>query len=128
MIAATDRVSLDIAADPRARTSTGRERRVTAIVTAGLLAIAIAACGGTHGDTYARATDAQQGCCEHLAGDARTSCLSAIVRIEDAQVAHTSANQSTYACVTDYFTCDPTSGHATTTSAQAQLECIQDLH
>ena len=36
-------------------------------------------------------------------------------------------NQSTFACVVDHFTCDPTTGHATKDSAQAQLECIQDL-
>jgi hypothetical protein len=104
-------------------------RRAFTLAVIGTIGIAAAACGGgRHGDTYARATDVQQQCCEHVAGDARTSCLSGIVRVDDPQVAHTSANQSTYGCVTEYFSCDATTGHATTSSAQAQLECIQDLH
>src|SRR5262249_9802206 len=94
-----------------------------------LLFSVLAACGGGSGhkqDTYARATDAQQTCCEHLQGDPRASCLQQIVRVEDfAQ--KSSVNQSTYGCVVDHFTCDPATGHATKDSAQAQIDCIQDL-
>jgi hypothetical protein len=91
-------------------------------------ALTLAACGGGHhGDTYARATDVQQQCCEHLAGDVRSTCLRDIVRVDDASVARSDANQSTYACVTEHFACDPATGHATKASAQAQLDCIQDL-
>ena len=95
-----------------------------------LLAASLAACGGgssSKGDTYTRATDVQGKCCEHLAGEGRTQCLQQVVRIDDAGVAKSSINQQTYACVVDHFTCDPESGKPTQESAQAQLECIQEL-
>jgi hypothetical protein len=89
--------------------------------------IVLAACGGGHrGDTYAKATNAEQECCEHLQGDPRAACLQKIVRIDDAAKS-SSTNQSTYACVSEHFTCDASTGHATHESAQAQIDCIQDL-
>lgn len=93
------------------------------------LALALPACGGgdKHRDTYARATDVQGQCCEHLQGAGRDQCLQQVIRIDDPQVAQTSVNQATYACVVDHFTCDPATGRPTPPSAQAQLECIQDL-
>jgi hypothetical protein len=92
------------------------------------IVITLAACGGGHrGDTYARATAAQEQCCEHLSGATRDECLHRLVRVADPEVARTSTNQDQYACVTEHFVCDPTSGHATQQSAQAQLDCIQDL-
>jgi hypothetical protein len=94
-----------------------------------LCAAGLAACGGggSSRDTYTRATDVQAACCEHLAGDARTQCLQQVVRVEDPGVAKSSINQQTYACVVDHFTCEPSTGKPTQESAQAQLECIQDL-
>jgi len=95
---------------------------------AATLAALLAACGGgKKTDTYARGTDVQGQCCEHLSGDARNQCLQGIVRIDDAAVAKTSTNQATYACVVNHFECDAGTGHPTQRSAQAQLECIQDL-
>jgi hypothetical protein len=92
------------------------------------IAITLAACGGGHrGDTYARATQEQEQCCEQLSGATRDECLRKLVRVSDPEVARTSTNQDQYACVTEHFVCDPTSGHATQQSAQAQLDCIQDL-
>jgi hypothetical protein len=89
---------------------------------------ALAACGGSkQTDTYARGTDVQGKCCENLAGTGRDSCLKSVVRIEDMAVATTSVNQATYACVVEHFKCDPSTGKPTQPSAQAQLECIQDL-
>lgn len=113
-----------------------RERRVTNRRGTGItyrwwiaLSIAlVAACGGgKRPDTYARGADVQGQCCEHLQGGARDQCLSGVVRVDDRGVASTPANQATYACVVDHFVCDPASGHPTQPSAQAQLECIQDL-
>lgn len=97
-----------------------------------LASLALAACGGgggssKKGDTYARATDAQQQCCEHLSGPARDQCLGDVVRVDDQGVARTEVNQATYSCVVEHFVCDPKSGRPTQPSAQAQLECIQDL-
>jgi hypothetical protein len=111
--------------------SPNRERRVTnrgtTLGTAVLASLALLGCGGKHGDTYARATDVQGQCCQHLAGGPRDTCLSQVVRVDDPQVAKTSVNQSTYACVVEHFECDAGTGHPTQRSAQAQLECIQDL-
>jgi len=90
----------------------------------------IAACGGGGGkktDTYARANDVQGACCEHLQGGGRDQCLKGVVRIDDTAIARHEINQATYSCVVDHFTCDPSTGHPTQQSAQAQLECIQDL-
>ena len=107
-----------------------RERSVTPGCTTLCLVVLIAlvACGGGKpkaDNTYARATEAQQACCEH-AGANRDACLKEIVRVEDfAQ--QSAANQATYACVVDHFTCDAATGHATQPSAQAQIDCIQDL-
>jgi len=95
--------------------------------------MSLVACGGGGGgkasgsDTYTRATDVQGTCCEHLAGDARAQCLQQVIRVDDPAAAKTSINQQTYACVVDNFTCDPASGKPTQQSAQAQLECIQEL-
>lgn len=93
---------------------------------------AVAACGGGNGggkksDTYARATDAQGDCCQHLKGGDRDQCLAGIIRVDDAEIARTETNQATYACVVQHFQCNPETGHPTQQSAQAQLECIQDL-
>ena len=80
-----------------------------------------------HGDTYAKATNAQESCCENLAGEARAACLQKIPRVEDPNVAASRVNQDTYACVVEHFACNAATGTATTASAQSQLECIQDL-
>jgi hypothetical protein len=94
-----------------------------------VIGLVLAACGG--GDrpknAYARASHAQERCCEHLQGPPRDQCLQALVRVEDPAVAATDTNQDTYACVVRHFACDPATGHATQASAQAQLDCIQDL-
>lgn len=95
------------------------------------VAISLAACGGggggQRGDTYARATQVQEACCENLKDAARDECLRKIVRVSKPEVATTKENQEQYACVTEHFVCDPATGHATQASAQAQLDCIQDL-
>jgi hypothetical protein len=111
----------------RAASTKKRERWVTPVLTTLCLAVVVSACGGSKkpDNTYAKATSAQQQCCEH-AGANRDACLQQIVRVEDfAQ--QSSANQATYACVVDHFTCDASTGHATQPSAQAQIDCIQDL-
>ena len=111
-----------------------RERIVTVGYTTGLRAttvllalVAAVGCGGRHGDTYAKATNAQEACCESLAGEARAACLQKIVRVEDPKVAASRVNQDTFACVVEHFVCDAATGVATKDSAQSQLECIQDL-
>ncbi len=106
-----------------------RERAVTAArATLWIFAFTLVACGGGNKrDTYAKATEVQQACCEHLAGAGRDDCLRGIVRVDDKEVAKTSVNQATYDCVVSHFSCDATTGRPTRDSAQAQLECIQDL-
>lgn len=117
-----------------ASSTSDRERRLTAGRTtvaprylAALAAVALAACGGGRGDTYAKAIDQQQACCEHLSGAPRDACLSEIVRVEDPAAAKASANQDSYGCVSRHFVCDPATGRATTASNQRQLDCITDL-
>jgi hypothetical protein len=97
-----------------------------------LASLALAACGGKGkakqgGDTYARGTQVQEQCCENLSGPARDQCLQKIVRVGDPEVAKTQVNQAQYACIVEHFVCDPARGHATQASAQAQMDCIQDL-
>jgi hypothetical protein len=106
-----------------------RERRATPLLTTLALAVLGWGCGGGggHKDTYARGTEVQEACCEHLSGPARDQCLQKIVRVGDPEVAKTDVNQQQYACVVDHFVCDPQSGHATQASAQEQMDCIQDL-
>jgi hypothetical protein len=107
---------------PRRPTTVARAPRLAA------LAFLVAACGGRpHGDTYQHATQAEQSCCEHLAGGARDQCLAAVVHVDDPAVATSSTNQQTFGCVEDHFVCDASTGRATRQSAQAQLDCIADL-
>lgn len=94
------------------------------------LVIAATGCGGSakpKGDMYARANNEQAACCENLHGAPRDECLAKLVTVNDPAVVSTELNQETYACVSEHFACDPTTGHATQASAQSQLDCIQDL-
>jgi hypothetical protein len=107
-----------------------RERRATPRIATVAISLLLLACGGGGGkkkDTYARGTHVQEQCCEHLSGPARDQCLQKIVRVSEPDVASTSANQQQYACIVEHFVCDPAQGHATQASAQAQMDCIQDL-
>jgi hypothetical protein len=104
--------------------------RPTTLYLAVLAALTLGACGGhdtAKKDTYAKGTEVQEDCCEHLAGDARAQCLQGIIRVGEPDVAKSSVNQEQYACVAEHFTCDPAAGHATKASAQAQMDCLQAL-
>lgn len=107
-----------------------RERLATPVLATVSLALllAVGCGGGKRRDTYARGTQVQEECCEHLAGPSRDQCLQKIVRVGDPEVAKTSVNQEQYACVVEHFVCDPSRGHATPASAQAQMDCLQDLN
>jgi hypothetical protein len=89
----------------------------------------IAACGGGggHSDTYKKATSEQERCCENLNGPDRDACMQSIVRVDNPDVAATDTNQATYRCIEDHFVCDPSTGHPSPESAQAQYDCIADL-
>jgi len=108
-----------------------RERRATPLLATVALALLAAACGGGGGskktDSYARGTQVQEQCCENLKGPDRDQCLQKIVRVGDPEVAKTEVNQRQYTCVVEHFVCDAASGHATQPSAQAQMDCLQDL-
>jgi hypothetical protein len=92
------------------------------------MAVVLAACGGgAKNDTYARGTQVQEQCCEHLQGQDRDACLSEVVRVDDPGAATTATNQQTFACVVEHFVCDPQTGRETTASAQAQHDCSDDL-
>ena len=138
MMTASPRVDANLDAVLRGRKVLAhavREQRVTpgtatvARVLRLWIALTLAACGGggQRSDTYAKGTQVQEQCCENLKDGARDECLRKIVRVADPEVAKTSTNQQQYACVIEHFVCDPATGHATQASAQAQLDCIQDL-
>jgi hypothetical protein len=114
---------------PRPDRESAATTRLTTLAR-GCLAAAIAlaaACGGSSKrvDRYQVATDLQERCCEKAPD--RDDCLRGIVRAPDGDVARDPANQQTFACVQEHFACDETTGRATAASAQAQLDCIQDL-
>ncbi len=114
-----------------ARTTPARKTVVTTLrwwVALTATALALAACGGRGGtDTYARGTGVQEACCENLQGVDRDRCLGEVVRVGDPAAAHTATNQQTFACVVEHFVCDPQTGRETKASAQAQLDCTEDL-
>jgi hypothetical protein len=120
-----------LAATSRERSATARPTTVAHALRrwiAPLAFVLVGACGGNkHADMHARATDVQGACCEHLQAGSRDRCLAEIPRIDDPQVARHSTSQRTFACVAEHFVCDPKTGRPTQPSAQAQLECIQDL-
>jgi hypothetical protein len=93
-----------------------------------LVSASLVACGGaSKHDSYARGTNLEAQCCENLQGTARDTCLGELPKVADKAVQSDAANQATYRCVAEHFTCDRATGHATQQSAQAQLECIQQL-
>lgn len=109
----------------------GCERACTrhhTIVTAWLL-LALAACGGRQpANHYQKAVSKQEQCCQQLTDDnARATCTSRIVRVDDPQVAQTAENQATFHCVERHFACDPSTGAATQESSQKALDCVADL-
>lgn len=91
--------------------------------TAGLLA----ACAATP-NYYRKSLSAQERCCQRL-GDASASdaCVAEIPRVDTRDAETTTTNQETFHCVDAHFVCDPTSGRATQASAQAQLDCLNEL-
>jgi hypothetical protein len=109
-----------------ARNTVAVQRRWWVPLTLAIVVLAACSGGGKRTDTYAKATDVQSDCCEHLHGPDRDHCLGDIVRIDDPQAAKTSTSQATYACVVEHFVCDPQTGKPTQTSAQAQYDCIED--
>src|SRR5687768_3302784 len=112
----------------RERVSTSRHTTAKRARHAWVLALALAACGGKSlSDPYQQATSEQEACCENLQGADRDQCMQQIVRVDDPNVAKSSANQETYRCIERHFTCDPSTGHASQESAQEQYDCIADL-
>lgn len=118
--------SIDLPMHREPAATNGRTTLALAVL-ASLLAAACGGGGGAHKDTYAKGTEVQEQCCEHLKGGDRDTCLQKIVRVSDPEAAKTDVNQKQYACVVDHFVCDPQSGHATQSSAQEQMDCLQDL-
>jgi hypothetical protein len=74
---------------------------------------------------YKPAVVAQEQCCDRLADpNARNTCRGEIPRTQDESSA---INQETFQCVERHFDCDAATGRATRASAQAQLDCLNDL-
>jgi len=89
------------------------------------------ACGGAQkggGNQYQSSISTQRACCGKLADPSeRAACIDQIVTVEDEEVQSSPANQATFRCMNDNFTCDPSTGQATPQSRQAQLDCINDI-
>jgi hypothetical protein len=76
---------------------------------------------------YDHAVAVQESCCDHLGtDDARGACKQSIART-DAESAGDPLSRESFGCVAEHFTCDAATGQATHESAQAQLDCIDDL-
>jgi hypothetical protein len=122
-------VNVPAATPIRERVSTSRRATAKRARHGWILVLALAACGGGRGkgDPYKQATSEQEACCENLQGAERDQCMQQIVRVDDPNVASSSANQETYRCIERHFVCDPSTGHASQESAQAQYDCIADL-
>ncbi len=126
-LASVGAATMGVSASNRERIVTVGSTTRLCITTLLVALVAAVGCGGRHADTYAKATNAQERCCENLAGEARVACLQKIVRVDDPKVAASQLNQDTFACVVNHFVCDAATGTASKASAQSQLECIQDL-
>ena len=89
------------------------------------LAAAISACATTDTNHYRPALVSQEQCCNRLMDpNAKHACLADIPRTQDES---SPINQETFQCVERHFACDPNTGRATRDSAQAQLDCLNDL-
>jgi hypothetical protein len=85
-------------------------------------------CGGATVNYYTSAVTRQEQCCDGIAdAAAREACRAQIRRVDGESVANTDVNQETFACIDRYFRCDAATGRATRDSAQAQLDCLNDL-
>jgi hypothetical protein len=96
-----------------------------------VLALAVGvgfACGAAAPNYYKRSITKQESCCAKLADPgARQQCETDIRRADSEAVAQSQTNQETYRCVDRYFVCDTSTGKETRESAQAQLDCLNDL-
>jgi hypothetical protein len=99
--------------------------RFARAVLALLLGVTAASCATTNANYYRPALAAQESCCKGLTDPgARNACLADVPRTQDEA---SSINQETFSCVQRNFRCDPATGRATHESAQAQLDCLNDL-
>lgn len=101
--------------------------RLPALALAVMMTLSAAGCGAT-ARSYSEAVDEQARCCGELDdAAAREECRAAIRRVDSEAAASSEVNRQTFQCVERYFVCDPATGRATRESAQAQLDCIDDL-
>jgi hypothetical protein len=90
-----------------------------------LLGVMLAGCATTATSAYGPAIVSQEQCCDRLADpNARNTCRGEIPRTQDEA---SPINQETFQCVQRNFKCDAATGRATRESAQAQLDCLNDL-
>jgi len=103
--------------------------RVHVRIAAAMLVLTAIGCGAaTSRSRYASAVSEQEECCDGLAdAAARAECREAIRRVDSEAAADADVNRQTFECVDRYFECDAATGRATRESAQAQLDCLDDL-
>jgi hypothetical protein len=93
-----------------------------------LLLASMFACGGSDTNHYRTARSIEEKCCDKVStADGRQQCRDEIPVLADSSLEQNRLNQETFECVAEYFVCDPATGRATQPSAQAQLDCLNDL-
>ena len=111
-----------------AKISRNSARMAGLLLVAALAASALGCGAAATTNYYATAITKQEQCCDGLAdAAAKEECRAQIRRVESEQAANLDVNQETYECVDRNFQCDSATGRATRESAQAQLDCINDL-
>jgi hypothetical protein len=104
--------------------------RWTRLITVSTLitAAALVACGGAQRNHYRASLGKQESCCKQLPDDGSSAaCMNEIPKVDDPAAETAQTNQETFACVERYFMCDVNTGRATKESAQAQLDCLNEL-
>jgi len=106
----------------------GSARLAGLFLVAALAASALGCGAAATTNYYATAISKQEQCCDGLAdAAAKAECRAQIRRVDSEAAANTDVNQRTFECVDSYFQCDSATGRATRESAQAQLDCLNDL-
>lgn len=92
------------------------------------LGATLAGCRSNPPNYYRNTLTKQEACCGRLADPTeKDRCVGEISRVESTAAETSPTNQETFGCIDRYFACDPTTGRATQESAQAQLDCINEL-
>ena len=101
-------------------------RRGSSALLLGAALLAAGACATAPINHYRQALSSEELCCNNLRDPgARNACLADIPHVPGDEMSP--LNQETFGCTERNFRCDPGTGRASRESAQAQLDCLNDL-